>query len=313
MRLSRSPRRGRGPGGHRRRRCVGVAACVPARAAIGPSADPGALRVTATTTVFADIVQSVGGSADERPVDRARRRRAGGLRATPGRRAAARRRAADRLERRRPRRLPRSADRGRPGGDDARGSCSATGSRRSTSTASRTRTSGSTRRSSRERLRCRSIVGGAERRSTRRTRADYEANARGLRDGARRARRGARRPRSRRSRPPTASSSPSTTPSRTSPAISASSSSGVVLANVGQEPTAAELAALVEKVKAAGVKAVFSEAQFNPKLAQTLAAGGGHQAGRHDPLQRRPRAGPGGHLSGHDALEHASRSSEALR
>jgi ABC-type Zn uptake system ZnuABC Zn-binding protein ZnuA len=46
---------------------------------------------------------------------------------------------------------------------------------------------------------------------------------------------------------------------------------GVVLANVGQEPNAAELAALVEKVKAAGVKAVFSEAQFNPKLAQTLA------------------------------------------
>jgi zinc/manganese transport system substrate-binding protein/manganese/iron transport system substrate-binding protein len=46
---------------------------------------------------------------------------------------------------------------------------------------------------------------------------------------------------------------------------------GVVLANVGQEPTPADLAALVEKVKAAGVKAVFSEAQFNPKLAQTLA------------------------------------------
>jgi ABC-type Zn uptake system ZnuABC Zn-binding protein ZnuA len=46
---------------------------------------------------------------------------------------------------------------------------------------------------------------------------------------------------------------------------------GVVLANVGQEPTAADLAALVQKVRAAGVKAVFSEAQFNPKLAQTLA------------------------------------------
>jgi zinc/manganese transport system substrate-binding protein/manganese/iron transport system substrate-binding protein len=46
---------------------------------------------------------------------------------------------------------------------------------------------------------------------------------------------------------------------------------GVVLANVGQEPTPADLAVLVEKVKAAGVKAVFSEAQFNPKLAQTLA------------------------------------------
>ncbi len=46
---------------------------------------------------------------------------------------------------------------------------------------------------------------------------------------------------------------------------------GVVLANVGQEPTAAELAALVDTVKAAGVKAVFSEAQFNPKLTRTLA------------------------------------------
>jgi zinc/manganese transport system substrate-binding protein/manganese/iron transport system substrate-binding protein len=46
---------------------------------------------------------------------------------------------------------------------------------------------------------------------------------------------------------------------------------GVVLPNVGQEPTASDLAALVEKVKAAHVKAVFSEAQFNPKLAQTLA------------------------------------------
>jgi ABC-type Zn uptake system ZnuABC Zn-binding protein ZnuA len=46
---------------------------------------------------------------------------------------------------------------------------------------------------------------------------------------------------------------------------------GVILDNVGQEPSAADLAALVETVKAAGVKAVFSEAQFNPKLAETLA------------------------------------------
>jgi ABC-type Zn uptake system ZnuABC Zn-binding protein ZnuA len=46
---------------------------------------------------------------------------------------------------------------------------------------------------------------------------------------------------------------------------------GVILANVGQEPTAGELAALVETVKAAGVTAVFSEAQFSPKLAETLA------------------------------------------
>lgn len=46
---------------------------------------------------------------------------------------------------------------------------------------------------------------------------------------------------------------------------------GVVVANVGQEPTAAELAALVDTVRAAEVKAVFSEAQFNPELARTLA------------------------------------------
>jgi ABC-type Zn uptake system ZnuABC Zn-binding protein ZnuA len=46
---------------------------------------------------------------------------------------------------------------------------------------------------------------------------------------------------------------------------------GVVVANVGQEPTASELARLVETVKAAHVTAVFSEAQFNPDLAQTLA------------------------------------------
>jgi zinc/manganese transport system substrate-binding protein/manganese/iron transport system substrate-binding protein len=46
---------------------------------------------------------------------------------------------------------------------------------------------------------------------------------------------------------------------------------GVILENVGQEPSAADLAALVEKVKATGVKAVFSEGQFSPKLAETLA------------------------------------------
>jgi len=46
---------------------------------------------------------------------------------------------------------------------------------------------------------------------------------------------------------------------------------GVILENVGQEPSAAELAALVDTVKAAHVKAVFSEAQFSPKLSETLA------------------------------------------
>lgn len=46
---------------------------------------------------------------------------------------------------------------------------------------------------------------------------------------------------------------------------------GVILENVGQDPSAADLAALVDKVKAAGVRAVFSEAQFSPKLSETLA------------------------------------------
>jgi ABC-type Zn uptake system ZnuABC Zn-binding protein ZnuA len=46
---------------------------------------------------------------------------------------------------------------------------------------------------------------------------------------------------------------------------------GVILENPGQEPSAADLAALIAKVKAAKVPAVFSEAQFDPKLAQTLA------------------------------------------
>ena len=46
---------------------------------------------------------------------------------------------------------------------------------------------------------------------------------------------------------------------------------GVILQNVGQDPSAADLAALVDTVKAAHVKAVFSEAQFSPKLSETLA------------------------------------------
>jgi ABC-type Zn uptake system ZnuABC Zn-binding protein ZnuA len=52
---------------------------------------------------------------------------------------------------------------------------------------------------------------------------------------------------------------------------------GVILENVGQEPTASELAALVEQVRAAKVKAVFSEAQFSPELSATLAREAGIQ------------------------------------
>ena len=46
---------------------------------------------------------------------------------------------------------------------------------------------------------------------------------------------------------------------------------GVILENPGQEPSAADLAALVRTVRDADVTAVFTEAQFDPKLAQTLA------------------------------------------
>ncbi|MFL5778789.1 MAG: metal ABC transporter substrate-binding protein [Chloroflexota bacterium] len=50
---------------------------------------------------------------------------------------------------------------------------------------------------------------------------------------------------------------------------------GVILSNVGQEPTGGALADLVAKVRAAHVRAVFSEAQFSPELARTLATEAG--------------------------------------
>jgi zinc/manganese transport system substrate-binding protein/manganese/iron transport system substrate-binding protein len=46
---------------------------------------------------------------------------------------------------------------------------------------------------------------------------------------------------------------------------------GVITPSPGQEPSAGELAELVQQVRAARVPAVFSEAQFSPRLAQTLA------------------------------------------
>ncbi len=46
---------------------------------------------------------------------------------------------------------------------------------------------------------------------------------------------------------------------------------GVVLHNVGAEPATGDLARLVDSIKATGVKAVFSEAQFSPDLARILA------------------------------------------
>ena len=50
---------------------------------------------------------------------------------------------------------------------------------------------------------------------------------------------------------------------------------GVILENVGQEPTAADMSALVDTVKAAHVHAIFSESQFNPALANALATEAG--------------------------------------
>lgn len=52
---------------------------------------------------------------------------------------------------------------------------------------------------------------------------------------------------------------------------------GVITPSPGQEPSAGELAQLIEVVKAAHVKAVFSEAQFSPRLTQTLAQEAGIQ------------------------------------
>jgi manganese/iron transport system substrate-binding protein len=52
---------------------------------------------------------------------------------------------------------------------------------------------------------------------------------------------------------------------------------GVITPSPGQDPSAGELAQLVDSVKAAHVKAVFSEAQFSPKLTQTLADEAGVQ------------------------------------
>jgi ABC-type Zn uptake system ZnuABC Zn-binding protein ZnuA len=46
---------------------------------------------------------------------------------------------------------------------------------------------------------------------------------------------------------------------------------GVITPSPGQDPSAGELAELIAAVKAANVPAVFSEAQFSPRLVETLA------------------------------------------
>ena len=46
---------------------------------------------------------------------------------------------------------------------------------------------------------------------------------------------------------------------------------GTVVGVPGQDPSAGEVAALVDAIKGSGAKAVFTEAQFNPELAQAIA------------------------------------------
>jgi len=50
---------------------------------------------------------------------------------------------------------------------------------------------------------------------------------------------------------------------------------GTIVAAPGQDPSAGEIATLVEAIKASGAKAVFTEAQFSPELAQVVAAEAG--------------------------------------
>ena len=47
---------------------------------------------------------------------------------------------------------------------------------------------------------------------------------------------------------------------------------GVVVPVPGQEPSASEVAALIDAIRAAGVTAIFAEAQFSPKVADQIAA-----------------------------------------
>jgi ABC-type Zn uptake system ZnuABC Zn-binding protein ZnuA len=46
---------------------------------------------------------------------------------------------------------------------------------------------------------------------------------------------------------------------------------GTVIDAPGQDPSAGEIAALVEAIRASGAKAIFSEAQFSPDLVETVA------------------------------------------
>ena len=50
---------------------------------------------------------------------------------------------------------------------------------------------------------------------------------------------------------------------------------GVVVESPGQDPSAGEIATLIEAIRESGARAVFSEAQFNPRLAETIASEAG--------------------------------------
>jgi ABC-type Zn uptake system ZnuABC Zn-binding protein ZnuA len=47
---------------------------------------------------------------------------------------------------------------------------------------------------------------------------------------------------------------------------------GSIVESPGQDPSAGALADLIAKIRASGARAIFAEAQFSPKLAQTIAA-----------------------------------------
>jgi manganese/iron transport system substrate-binding protein len=47
---------------------------------------------------------------------------------------------------------------------------------------------------------------------------------------------------------------------------------GTVVDAPGQDPSAGQIAALVSRIRAGGVKAIFAEAQFNPDIVDTIAA-----------------------------------------
>jgi zinc/manganese transport system substrate-binding protein/manganese/iron transport system substrate-binding protein len=67
---------------------------------------------------------------------------------------------------------------------------------------------------------------------------------------------------------------------------------GVVVESPGQDPSAGEIAALVEAIRDSGARAVFSEAQFNPRLAETIAseAGISVESGLHNDSLGEPPA-----------------------